>query len=609
MKRLQNRPLCQFGFLNVAFTIILLAAGGGRATPHPITIDGRFPDWDVVEIIYEDAAGDGAGIDFGKLLLADDSRFLYLKIDLGAVLNLQQNNNLILYLDTDADDQTGLNINGIGAELEWKFGELTGNFYTGGSPWNIDYSDIRFRCGPSVTSSVFEMAIGRGIRPDGSHYLFNGNDIRIFFRDASTGGDELPEAGETITYKLDNGTPPPDEIITMGRSDPNDMRISTYNVERDGPWSGGQASRFGRQLAAVAPDILSFQEIYEHTTAEVVDFVSDWISLEPGESWYAAGNNDCHTISRYPVLESWAIDGNLAVLLDATALRGTQILVINAHLPCCEEEANRQMEVDHILSFIREAKRVGGILTLQSDTPILIMGDMNFVGLNQQVQSLVTGDIINEGPFGEDFHPDWDWTPMTPVYWRQTERRMGYTWRNDGGLFWPGHLDYVIFTDSVLEMGNHFVIYTPAMAPGNLAAYGLQSGDSEAADHLLCCVDFHHPDSGSVVVPDPFLTGLDFQIRPNPSAGEAGLALHLPHAGSFVIDIFDITGRRVSRPFGPEWTIAPEGTSAFSWKPMSLDGDLLRPGTYFVRLRSRYAWGGGTTTFKWTHLRSSAPKQ
>jgi hypothetical protein len=142
------------------------------------------------------------------------------------------------------------------------------------------------------------------------------------------------------------------------------------------------------------------------------------------------------------------------------------------------------------------------------------------------------------------------------------------------------------------------------MSPGSLAAYGLQSGDSEAADHILCCADFRHADSTVVVVPDPFLEGLDFQIRPNPSAGEAELALHLPFSGAFLIDIFDISGRLIGRPLGNEWQAVPQGTSRFGWKPVNFKGRSLPPGAYFVRLRSRYAWGGGTTTLKWTILQT-----
>ena len=65
---------------------------------------------------------------------------------------------------------------------------------------------------------------------------------------------------------------------------------------------------------------------------------------------------------------------------------------------------------------------------------------------------------------------------------------MGYTWRNDNSSFWPGQLDYVIYSDSVLELGNHYLLYTPEMSdPQSL---GFQANDSLASDHLVFVSDF-----------------------------------------------------------------------------------------------------------------------
>ena len=101
--------------------------------------------------------------------------------------------------------------------------------------------------------------------------------------------------------------------------------------------------------------------------------------------------------------------------------------------------------------------------------------------------------------FGPDFAPDWDATPLTSVRSRQTEKRMGYTWRDDGQSFWPGQLDYLIHSDSVIRATRSFVLYTPEMSPANRALYGLQADDSLASDHLLFCADFRR---GSRIVGD-----------------------------------------------------------------------------------------------------------
>lgn len=70
---------------------------------------------------------------------------------------------------------------------------------------------------------------------------------------------------------------------------------------------------------------------------------------------------------------------------------------------------------------------------------------------------------------------------------------MGYTWRADGSSFWPGQLDYFIYSDSVLELRNNYLLYTPEMSdPQSL---GLAASDSLASDHLVFVVDFRSVDA------------------------------------------------------------------------------------------------------------------
>ncbi|MFH1747360.1 MAG: endonuclease/exonuclease/phosphatase family protein [Planctomycetota bacterium] len=476
--------------------LILLNMPATFADQFPIVIEGAFADWDEVPVAYSDATGDGGFVDFGRLWLADDPRFMFLRIEFGNEIDDGENNSIHIYLDTDANAQTGLSIAGIGAELDWRLGSRAGTYYYQGQSRSVDQADLRFRGGPTITSTQFEFAFGRDTLPDGTHPLFLGPEVKIVIRDTA-GGDQLPETGEVVSYTLDLGDLPPETVIPLEREHPSDLRFITYNVENDSPWSSGQEPRFGRQLAAVAPDIISFQEIYNHTPSQVAALVAAWVPLEAGQSWYAADVNDCPVVSRYPILDTWALDGNIAALLDTTSIWNTPLLLINAHLPCCDNDSGRQNEIDRIMGFIRDAREPGGVLQLDENTPIVITGDMNLVGLAQQVTTLLTGDIVNEGTYGPDFDPDWDGSPLTRLIFRQTEKRMGYTWRNDGSSYWPGHLDYVVYTDAILTAGNHFILYTPEMSPDRLSTYGLESSDSEASDHLLTCADFRPPPTHS----------------------------------------------------------------------------------------------------------------
>jgi endonuclease/exonuclease/phosphatase family metal-dependent hydrolase len=470
--------------VGASVAVLFLAVPRAAAEQAPISIDGVFDDWTGVPVAYADAAGDGLGIDLGRLWIADDDRFLFLRLEVGGEINLSENNDLRIYLDTDNNENTGTWIAGIGAELEWRFGEREGTFFAGGTT-TVWHNDVRFRAGPTVTATEFEMAFGRDVLPDGQHPLFPGSVVRIVVYD-QLGGDQLPGPAEFVSYAFDQGSLPPDPAIALARQQPGDLRVATFNVLFDSPWDGNEGPRFDRLLSAADPDIICFQEIYDHTATETADLVASWL---PGGTWTAASHNDCKTVTRLPILDSWPVGDELAVLIDTEAALGSSTLVINAHLPCCTNDSGRQDAVDGIMSFVRDAMNPGGQLALAPDSPIIIAGDMNFVGLARQLETLLTGDIVDEGAYGPDFAPDWDGTDLQAIGARQTELRMGYTWRSDTSTFWPGRLDYMITTDSVVGMGNRFILYTPEMSPAARAAYGLLAGDSYASDHLLFCAD------------------------------------------------------------------------------------------------------------------------
>jgi len=318
--------------------------------------------------------------------------------------------------------------------------------------------------------------------------------VRILLRDEDGSGDRIPNAPGGVTYTLGIGAPVTTVPIPLARAAATDLRLVTWNVLLDGPWEPGESTRFGRKIAAIDPDIVCFQEIYNHTAAQAASFVSGWAS---GSGWQGVGGSDCKIASRYPVLASFAIDGNLAAHIDTTAVLGTPVLVVSAHLPCCADDAGRQEEIDAILAFLREAKLPGGTLTVAPGTPILVSGDLNLVGIAAPLASLLSGEIADGATYGPDFAPDWDGSGLTSIVPRQTELRMGYTWRSDTSSFWPGHLDYWAISDSVVEVVRSYTLYTPEMSAAALAAAGLFATDSLASDHMPFVVDLRPPGSSA----------------------------------------------------------------------------------------------------------------
>ncbi len=483
----------------------VLFAAVALADRAPIAIDGAFSDWSAVAPALADTAGDAgaSGIDMTAVHLADDDEFLFIRVEFVSELDLAEFNALRLYLDTDNNNATGLAVSNIGAELEVRLGDRTGVFYPPpGAVGLATLEAVRFRSQPTVTATSFEIAIARDVSPDGANALFPlgpAPTVRLFLRDEAA-GDQAPDGASSISYTLDQGDPlPPSPAIPFGKERPTDLRVMTYNVLFDSPWDPGEEERFGRQLAAIQPDIVNFQEVFNHSAAQAAALVNTWVPLPVGESWGAAEQNDCITVSRFPIVDSWPLDGNLAVLIDATAGIGAQMLIINAHTPCCGNDSGRQAEIDRIMAFVNDGDpripfNLAGMLDLPSVSPILITGDLNLVGLSQQLTTLLTGDIINEGAgsgqFGFDFDPDWDGTPLTNLIPRHTHTRSGYTWRDDSISFWPGHLDFLIYSDSVIAAGNHFVLNTPDIPTATLAANNLLATDSLASDHRAFVVDF-----------------------------------------------------------------------------------------------------------------------
>ena len=139
------------------------------------------------------------------------------------------------------------------------------------------------------------------------------------------------------------------------------------------------------------------------------------------------------------------------------------LLFIVAHTPCCGNDAARQVEVDAIMAFLRDAKAGTGNLQLAENAPVIIAGDMNFVGNAQQLETLLTGDIINTFPYGNDFEPDWDGSDLIDSRPYTTGLPMAFTWYREASSFSPGRLDFTIYTGSNLTLKNNYALFTDAL--------------------------------------------------------------------------------------------------------------------------------------------------
>lgn len=465
-----------------------------------IFLDGRFDDWENIQKLQNDPVDDGNGeLDLLSVSVAADSARLFFRLELARELSLSSTNKLTLLIDTDNDPSTGYIFNDIGAELMWVFGEKQGAIFEAGDSFKITHSDIGLVTLPTVTSKEFEIGINRLHFLNDNEPAFPTDSFRFLFYDNMViNGDQLPDNNGSVLFVIPEYKTNPWKTISIVRRSDNDIRILSQNTLNDGMFNEVQEPAQRRIYQALKPDIIAFQEMWNSSNKSTVEYINSILPLPDDKTWYSTEmEGHVVTVSRFPILNSWSIWGNngsriMAVLIQVRETGDSnEILIINSHWSCCRANKWRQKQADATIAFLKDAYQPGGDIALKPFTPVVVIGDLNLVGDNQQLTTLITGDIQDEKEYGKDFAPDWDGTDMTDLLPMHTSERVAYTWRSDQEGWSPGRLDYNVYTDFVLEVQNHFIINTRTMTEDELLSNGLLRSDSEnASDHLTLVADF-----------------------------------------------------------------------------------------------------------------------
>lgn len=478
--------------LTVPLALCATAAFGqtqSRATR--ISTDGSFADWRNVQRVHRDRLRDNAGrLDFRRLWITNDEESLHVRIEVGAEIIIQDDNELTIYLDVDDNPSTGLSYRGIGAELRWTFGARQGVlFMVGGDSATLEYQHIGLITAPTVSSKEFEIVFSRTAEPVPGELLFPGPTIRVAFADGP-GGDVLPNDSGGVRYTFSYDSLPPVLEIDLAKQNPNHLRVMAFNPN-NGMFRPDRAAANRRVFGAIGPDLLVLTEIRDHTSQEAMELVAPLIPSPRTGVWYhaKAGAEANVVVSPFPVLRTLPLGNSAAFFLDAAEAYDTQLLVISLSAPSGRQNAERQHEFDMIASFVRDAKSPGGQLDLEPNTPMVLIGDANLVGFAQQRRTLLSGDIVNTDEFGLAAAPDWDGSRLADLIPRHTHRPVTFTWYGDS--FSPGRLDHVIYSDAVLDVANRFVLFTAEMPDAALMRYGLQRDDTRLlGNHLPVVADF-----------------------------------------------------------------------------------------------------------------------
>ena len=553
-------------FITLFLYITYLNAG------HPIVIDGLWDDWQEVPVIIMDPEGDYYYDDWAELKITNDDDFIFFKISLHSEETLLQNwNNFYLYIDADRDSLTGHPFRGMGAELAWHFGYRTGQYFEQDGIIDLWQNDITLRQAPTVTSKEFEIAIARG-----SFVLNDPDSIAVIFSSFYDTGDYMPDSWGGVVYQLDTTVIGPAEPILLEKTG---TRLVTYNTLYTGILESDRQPYFERIFQALDPDIIALQEHSEWN--EIGDIISSWF---PDDTWHQGYTfRDLVVLSKYPIINQANLinsERTMCALLETDDPINPYLLILNSHFSCCNNDDDRQEQVDELVMVLREwILNDNGPFDLPEGTPMFHVGDFNFVGYREQIETVTAGDIQDEATYGMDFPLDWDGTEITDLFSRHTHKRMAYTWRSDGSSFNPGKLDYVLYTDSNLSILNHFVLNTLAMPDSVLNECELEAEDTnEASDHLPIIVDFMVTNlgiAGELDLPQQYILSHPY---PNPFNPQVMIPITLAREAHIQLRIYDIQGRLV---ISIADDVLPAGKKLFSW-----DGSQYPSCVYIVRCKA-----------------------
>lgn len=451
-----------------------------------IQLDNQFGDWTGVEHLTA-----SAGSPFVKTAITSNMDWLYLHVQFASEVGLDENilpNEYFLLLDLDDDVATGVNYasQSLGVDLLLNFASRQAIRYTGGSGIE-SLNDVGMRSAPTYSAEEFEIAFKRDMLGE-----MEGN-IRVMWYDgdSQTG---FPLGG--LTHTLNESFAPwiPSSIE---RAEGTLNRVAFWNMNNRMDETPAKAA-MERILQAVSPDIIGLSEVSNVSANYVRNLLNDWIPLEDGESWNVVKDDyDLMVASKGAVLSSHAsVYRQFPVVIEANSAWQVPMLFTSSHLKCCggnSNEAQRQSEADEYMAFLRDAiNGEGGGPVLSPNAPIVYGGDLNMVGLDNPIYTLVTGDIADESADGPDFAPDWDGSNLTEWPVLQSDHPFDYTWTSSSlSSEWiPGKLDYIITSDATADYKGGFVLRTDAMSTERLSDLGLLSSDAlNASDHFIVVSD------------------------------------------------------------------------------------------------------------------------
>ena len=461
---------------NIIFYFLLFSLSFSQE--NQIIIDGKFQDWEGVEFIEDNINDNGFAVDFTSLSITNDNRYLYIKFTTTEQIDLMDSGsngesmyNTVIYIDTDNNNKTGYvpNYNSnIGSELGIFLNQRYVWYNTPNPNVQISLYDIGLFSAPTVTSNEFEIAIDLEAQYGGEN-LFPNQEIKIQLKDFIS-DDAIPNINSEIIYNINSNNLNYTTLNTEKEKE-DLIRLSAYNVLYNGLDDNERLEQLKNIIKSVNADIYAFSECYETSSETVKNILDEILPISNNQGWYVIKkeDDDLITASKFPIIQDWpnesyGIKKMHPCLIDLPdSLFTKDLLVINAHMSCCDNDSDRQEQADDFVNFILDAKSTGGIVDLANETPFVLCGDLNLVGFSQQLQTLTSGEIIDTEAFGIGGGMNWSNNDLRDEICMHVETPFSYTWRDitpSPGSYSYGRLDYIIFSDDVMSSQKSFTIDT-----------------------------------------------------------------------------------------------------------------------------------------------------
>lgn len=294
----------------------------------------------------------------------------------------------------------------------------------------------------------------------------------------------------------------------LDRRHPDDLRIMTWNLENLDTTAAPEIyAPYSRVLQAIDADVMVFQEfISENPEEELRNWLKTYVG--PGPWYIHAGiettiRNMIASKYELDLLETQTTPAPVNSPRGATMARvdcpdqhwNRDLYLIGVHFKAfgdCDSELKRQGAADSITNWIGDLTTPGGEVDLPVDTPIFLLGDLNFYSEGHQPErTLLIGDIIDESRFGSDIAGDWDGSGLADL--RPAQLVSDETWTlSASSSYAASRTDRIITTNSVLNARNSFVLNTSVLPVDVLDHYGLQADDTTrdvSSDHLPVVLD------------------------------------------------------------------------------------------------------------------------